>query len=858
MRVPISWLRDIVGKNSLPDEMTAEQVAAALVRVGLEEEAILGGEISGPLVVGRVLTRVEEPQKNGKVINWCTVDVGENGQRLSEQKDQEIVCGAHNFDVGDLVVVVLPGAVLPGGFEISARKTYGHMSNGMICAEDELGLGEDHEGIIVLTEYFKNNPDKLARCVPGADAIELLGLDEKVVEINVTPDRGYAFSMRGVARDFALSVGAPVVDPAVDAASRAPEGNESGYEVRLEDENPIRGNDGCDRYVARVVRGVNPDTPTPEWMVQRLVQSGMRPISFVVDVTNYVMLLLGNPLHAFDLSQLEGPIVVRRARPDEKLTTLDGVERELDGEDLVITDSGEKPLVLAGVMGGMGVEVTDKTTDVLIEAACFDPVSVARSSRRHRLSSESSKRFERGVDPALAPAAAEMVADLLVRYAGGTADEGVTDVGERAALARITTPFTMSMHEPERLVGLKWTPAQIGEELSRLGVSATGNGDGTLSIVAPSWRPDLRTGADVVEELARLRGYEQIGSVLPAAPGGRGLTVAQRVVRRVSDTLANAGFVEVLTYPFVASERFDELQYGEEDERRVARRLVNPLRAEQPLLRTTVLSTLVDAAARNVARGIRDVAVFEVGRVVHGVEEPVAAPVPAVGAKPEAEVLAQIDQALPQQPHHVAFVAAGVAVSAAPGVEARAFDAADVIGAVLEVGRALGLNLVVEAAECAPWHPGRCAKVSTEFGECVGYAGELAPRVCKAVDLPAHTCAAELNVDVLIDAFAACRAQAVKLSTLPVANTDVALVVDEVVSAAEVESALREGAGPLLEELTLFDVFRGEQVGEGKKSLAYRLTFRPREKTLKTTQVSALRDDAVAAAKKATGAELRG
>lgn len=261
MRVPVSWLRDIVGERTLPVDVSAEQVAASLVRVGLEEEAIHGGEVTGPLVVGRVLTVEAEPQKNGKVINWCTVDAGQNGQRLTEDKPQEIVCGAHNFGVGDLVVVVLPGAVLPGDFAISARKTYGHVSNGMICAADEIGLGDDHEGIIVLTEYFAENPDKLAQCVPGADAIALLGLDEKIVEINVTPDRGYAFSLRGVARDYALSVGAPVVDPAEGPAARAPEANDAGYAVRIEDGAPIHGHTGCDRYVARVVRGIDPAAP---------------------------------------------------------------------------------------------------------------------------------------------------------------------------------------------------------------------------------------------------------------------------------------------------------------------------------------------------------------------------------------------------------------------------------------------------------------------------------------------------------------------------------------------------------------------------------------------------------------------
>lgn len=859
MRVPVSWLREIVGEATLPADVDAEQVAASLVRVGLEEEAIHGGDITGPLVVGRVLTAVDEPQKNGKIIRWCTVDVGEHGQRLTDGKAQEIVCGAHNFTEGDLVVVIIPGGVLPGGFEIGARKTYGHVSNGMICSGMELGLSDDHDGIIVLTELFADDPAKLAQCVPGADAIELLGLGEKVVEVNVTPDRGYCFSMRGIAREYALAVGAPIVDPAQGPASRAPEDNGRGFGVKLIDDAPIHGRLGCDRYVARIVRGIDPSAPTPSWMAARLTQVGMRPISLAVDITNYVMMLLGQPLHAFDLAAIKGPIVVRRARPGERLTTLDDIDRALSPEDLLITDGGDTPIVIAGVMGGENVEVNESTTDVLIEAAHFDPVSIARSARRHRLPSESSKRFERGVDPAVAAAAAQLAAEMLVEFGGGTIDEGVTDVGDRSSQAAITAPFLMAVTEPERMVGLPWSLDEITHDLERLGATVAPVADGAerVAISAPSWRPDLRNGADVAEELARLRGYDAIDSIVPQAPGGRGLTFEQRVRRRISDTLANAGFVEVLTYPFVSPERADQLQLPADDSRRRSRRLANPLRAEQPLLRTSVLSSLVDAAARNVARGARHVAVFEAGRVVLGSENPAKAPIPAVGAKPAPEVLDAIIAAVPEQPHRVAFVATGDAVPASPDGPARAFDATDVIATAVEVGRSIGVEFVITADEHAPWHPGRCARLSLADGTLVGHAGELAPKVCKELELPARACAAELSVDVLVAAAEAAKVQAVKLSTLPLANTDVALVVDEAVPAAQVEAALRRGAGPMLEELTLFDIYRGEQIAEGAKSLAYRLTFRPSDKTLKTTQVSALRDDAIAAAKKATGATQR-
>ncbi|MDQ1536747.1 MAG: phenylalanyl-tRNA synthetase beta chain, partial [Actinomycetota bacterium] len=332
MRAPVSWLAEYV--EGAP-AATGREVAASLVRLGLEEEGLHGGDIAGPLVVGRVLDFVEEPQKNGKTIRWCQVDVGHHGQELTDGTPQGVVCGATNFDINDLVVGVLPGAVLPGGFAISARKTYGHVSNGMICSARELGLGDDADGIIVLQSFL--GEQEAAKLAPGDDAIELLGLADEVVEVTVTPDRGYCLSMRGMAREYAHAIGGTFRDP---AEMVSPEANTSGYAVHLADEAPLGGHLGCDRYVARVVRGVNRSAVSPPWMQKRLTQMGMRPISLAVDVTNYVMLALGQPLHAFDVSTLRGPIVVRRAKAGETLKTLDDVQRKLYPQDLLITDGG--------------------------------------------------------------------------------------------------------------------------------------------------------------------------------------------------------------------------------------------------------------------------------------------------------------------------------------------------------------------------------------------------------------------------------------------------------------------------------------------------------------------------------------
>ena len=845
MHAPVSWLRELA---DVPADATGVTIAADLVRVGLEEEGLHGGDIAGPLVVGRVLTVESEPQKNGKTINWCTVDVGGHGQKVSEGKAQEIVCGAHNFGPGDLVVVVLPGGVLPGGFAISARKTYGHVSNGMICSAAELGLGEDHDGIIVLPDLL--GADAAAELTPGDDAIALLGLGDEVVEVNVTPDRGYCFSLRGIAREYALSTGRDFRDPArLDVAMA----NDSGYAVSLTDATPLEGRDGCDRYVARIVRGVDTTASSPQWMQKRLTQVGMRPISLAVDVTNYVMLLLGQPLHAFDLSRLSGSIGTRRARAGEKLTTLDDVERTLDPEDLLIVDGSDAPLAIAGVMGGESSEVSDTTSDVLIEAAHFDAVTVARSSRRHKLTTEASKRFERGVDPAVTAAAAQLAVDLLVEHGGGAADAGVTDVDHRVE----PEPFDFDVTLPTRYIGLDYGRDEVLSTLRAIGCEVTEREGDIVSVLAASWRPDLTDGPELVEEVARVRGFDHIPSVLPQPKSaGRGLTHGQRIRRTVANTLAHQGLVEVLTNPFIAEGRFDQLGYADDDARRATVRIANPLSDEAPLMRTSILDTLLDVLRRNVSRGSRDVALYELGLVTVGSSATVSAPVPAAAARPDEATLSQILSAVPAQPRHVAFAAAGDIERGGPWGAARRVEAADAVAWARAVGRAVGLDLSVVAARGrAPFHPGRCASLTLPDGTVVGHVGELHPKVVAALDLPVATVAGELDVDVLVGA-SGTPVQAHQLSTFPSANTDVALVVDESTPSADVETALRDGAGDSLESVTLFDIYRGDQVDSGKKSLAYRLTFRA-DRTLKTDEVSALRDSAVASAASATGAVQR-
>ncbi len=854
MRVPVDWLGEYV---ELPEGVTGEQIAADLVAVGLEEEGLHTSGVGGPLVVGRVLEKHPEPQKNGKTINWCQVDVGDaNGSG----EPQGIVCGAHNFEPGDLVAVILPGGVLPtpqGPLTISARKTYGHVSAGMICSVRELGIGDDHDGIIVLPRLLGEQRVADLGLAPGDDLVGVLGLDREVVEVNVTPDRGYCFSIRGIAREYSHSTGAAYRDPA-DLPVDPP--TDGGYAVELRDEAPRDGEvAGCDRYVARVVRGIDLTRQTPEWMARRLTEAGMRPIGLAVDVTNYVMLALGQPLHAFDLATLDSPIVVRRARAGERLRTLDDVDRELDPEDLLITcgPDGERILALAGVMGGEDGEVTPgRTTDVLIESAHFDARTVARTSRRHKLSSEAAKRFERGVDPAVTAAAAQLAVDLLVEHGGGTADPAITDRDERATTTMPAIHLDLGM--PTAYVGVDYSPARVVEVLTMIGCEVTPEDEtlpGTVSVVPPTWRPDLTDAPTLVEEVARIDGYDKIPSVVPRAIGGRGLTHAQRSRRAVAGALAGLGLQEVLTYPFIGATRFDELGLGADDPRRAALRLANPLSDEAPLMRTELLQTLPEALRRNISRGTRDVALFEIDTVTLP-DHSASAPVPDVGQRPDDETLQAIRAAVPGQPWHVAVVAAGLADRAGWWGSGRHLDVTDVAAWAHAVADTLGVELRRRPAGRAPFHPGRCVELTLSDGTTVGWAGELHPKVNQRLGLPERTSAAELDLEVLVRA-SDHRTQVSHLSTQPMAASDVALVVPLSVRYGDVEESLRAGAGDLLESIALFDVYVGDQIGADQQSLAFRMHFRAPDRTLTTEEVNAARDAAVARAARDHGAVQR-
>ena len=867
--VPLEWLRQYVQVRPGTD---AAALAADLVKVGLEEEQIVPARVTGPLVVGKVLTQEPKEQSNGKVINYCRVDVGEQyndapgtGKEPSDLPSRGIICGAHNFKPGDSVVVSLPGAVLPGDFKIAARKTYGHVSDGMICSAAELGFPDDGKhGIIVLDERYPEGEVP----APGTDALPLLGLDDEVVEINVTPDRGYCFSMRGVAREYSHSTGGAYRDPAdTTNADFYPQGLQApgndGPRVEVNDEAPINGVPGCDRYVARLVEGVNPNAPTPDWMSRRLQASGMRSISLAVDVTNYVMLELGQPLHAFDADKLTLPLVVRRAQAGEKLTTLDDVERALDPQDLVIADGegGSRVLALAGVMGGATSEVTETTSNVLIEAAHFHPVSVARSARRHKLPTESSKRFERGVDYQLAPVAAQRAADLLVRYGGGSYGP-ITEIDCTQAPA----PIEFALDAASRLTGVDYPRERVVGLLREIGCQVNDDGGATVQVSVPSWRPDLTGSAELVEEIARLDGYDNIPVQLPVAPAGTGLTFAQRARRDIVRTVAEQGLTQVLSYPFVG-DIYDRLELPADDERRQAVRIANPLADDAPLLRTSVLDSLIDVAVRNVSRGIGDVALYEVGNVTTSAGV-VPAPIPGVAQRPSQAEIEALAAGTPRQRLHLGAILCGQHGYSGVLQHVRNWDWADAVELVRDIASLLGVKLHVANAERAPWHPGRCAEVRIvvptknptrpQIGEVIGYAGELHPRIVKKLGLPERACAVELDLDALIERSSSqpvVKAQPV--STYPAAKEDFAFVVDEATPSQAVAAAIIIAGGKLLDDVRLFDVYRGPQLGPGRKSLAFSVRLRASDHTLSASETEAARARIIKQVGKYTGAKLR-
>jgi len=921
MRVPLSWLLEFAALEHTSGQpgiglaeaglsgAVAAEVARRLTAAGLEVESVeqVGHDISG-VVVGQV-RHIEELSGFRKPIRYCRVSVGGG-------REQQVICGASNFAVGDLVPVALPGSTLPGGVEIGAREAYGRASEGMICSMAELAIGDEHSGILVLP----------AEAPVGADFAEYAGLRDHVLDIAVTPDKGYALSVRGVARELAIAFGADFTDPAdLGLPGDVETVSADVYPASIEDAS------ACDRFVLREVRGIDGTRPAPLVMRVRLARAGMRSVSLAVDVTNYLMLELGQPMHAFDRAALSGPIVVRRARQGERLETLDHVVRELDPDDILITDSSG-PISLAGTMGGLATEISAASRDLVIEAAHFSPEGTARMSRRHKLASEASARFERGVDRELQLRASARAASLLAALGGGQLVPGCTHA--QADVTRL--PVVMAVDYPDQVAGVVYGLAAVTRRLRQVGceltvegeavtgsagaagwaVGAEGPGGGggaagaggpavssappsrhvrnehgkhdrsgqRLTVMPPSWRPDLTDPSDLAEEVIRLEGYENIPVRLPRASAGHGRTPRQRMRQTIGRALAAAGYVEVISNPFGGPADADRLQLPPGDPRRNVPRLANPIKDDEPLMRGTLLPGLLRVLGRNIGRGFADVALFELGLVfLTRPEGQGIAPILRVDRGPSVQDVAALQAALPDQPLHLAAALAGHREVPGWWGDGRPACWEDAVEAARQVLRISRVPFSVRADQHAPWHPGRCAALHVQAGQglqwLAGHAGELHPRAVQEFGLPPRTCVMELDMSVIETAAAALGpVQAPVISPYPVATQDVALIVPAAVPAADVEAALVAGAaaagvpaadsavpgaavpgtGVLLESIRLFDVYTGEQAGEGRKSLAYTLRFRAPDRTLTAEEASAARDAAVAEAARRTGAVLRG
>ena len=834
MRLPYSWLREMVQAGAPGWDVDPQDLEHALIRIGHEVEDVIAlGPVSGPLTVGRV-SSIEELTEFKKPIRACTVDVGEG-------HDRDIVCGATNFSIGDLVVVALPGAVLPGDFLIAARKTYGRTSDGMICSAAELGLGADHSGILVLP---------VGTADPGADAIAVLGLDDVVFDLAVTPDRGYGMSVRGIAREIACAYDLDFVDPASNPGL-APALPVGGPALAVS----IEPGTGVSRFALRPVTGIDPAAESPWWLRRRLMLSGIRPISPAVDVTNYVMLELGHPMHAHDSSRIRGDFVVRFARPGETVVTLDGVDRRLDPGDVLIADD-VAVAAIGGVMGAGTTEIDATTTDVLLEAAVWDPAAVSRTIRRLRLVSEAGRRYERSVDPGISVAAVDHCSSLLAEIAGGTVQPRLTDWrGDPPRDDFSPPPVRMPVDLPDRTAGVTYPDGAAVRRLTQIGARVRMEPDSpVITVTPPSWRPDLVQPADLVEEVLRLEGLDAIPSVLPAAPAGRGLTSGQERRRAIGKALALSGFVEVLPTPFLPAGVFDQWGLPADDSRRRTTAVLNPLEADRPELATTLLPALLEALSRNVSRGFGDVALFSIAQVVRPTESTRAVDLIPTHRRPTDEEIALLDASLPHQPVHVGAVLAGLREPRGPWGPGRPVQAPDAFEAARVIARACGVQVELRPAQHLPWHPGRCAEIVVE-GRVVGHAGQLHPSAVERSGLPKGSCAIEMTLDSIpiVENLPAPR-----ISPFPAVFQDLSLVVEAGVAAQDVIDAVRTGAGDLLEDVALFDVYTGPQIGEGRKSLTLALRFRAADRTLTEDEASAARDAALAAAGERLGAVLRG
>ena len=816
MRAPLSWLKEFV---EIPKSLSADDIAQGLVRVGFEVEEIIeqGKDVQGSLVFAEVLS-IEEITEFKKPIRYVGLDCGEKQTRF-------VICGATNFDVGDIVVVALPGAVLPGDFQIAARETYGKTSNGMICSSKELGLSDDHAGIMAFSKNQVSIKD---------DVRQALLIDDVIFDIAVNPDRGYALSIRGVAREIAGAFNLKFTDPVDALRSLSFVNTGKGVAPKIDEKNC------ASIFYIRTMSHFDSTALTPVWMRRRIEKMGMRSISLVVDITNYVMLELGQPLHAFDRHKIKGSLHLKRAGKSEKFTTLDGQIRTLDPMDLMVTDD-EKPLALAGTMGGASSEITESTTEIALEAVCFDPIAVAQNSRRHKLSSEASRRLERGVDPSLAELASARFVELLTQNSSAQHVE-TAFTGE----AKFPPIFSIDPHDISKILGFEVKPAEVARTLRVVGCDVD---EKKWMIDPPSWRPDLMNTSDIAEEVARIIGYESIPSILPNRPLHASLTPIQKRRRVIAQYLANRGFAEVLTFPFTNQKTIDDM--GFVGPRAATYALANPMSDENPLMRVHLIPGLIEVAARNISRGAKSFAIFEMGSIFRSSQKLEASINPDIAKRPSADVISKIFASVPEQTEMVSGLLVGKKEEDSWQGKSADYGWQDAIAFAQEILELAQLEYEIKRSDLAPWHPGRCAELIVD-GKVVAHAGEIHPRILSQYNLPPRSSAFAINIGALPNSQ---MVRPHRVGVMPAAMQDVALIVDSTVTALQVQEALMEGAGDLLESISLFD--RYDKVGDGKVSLAFTLTFRAADRTLTSEEVSSMRESATNLASKRCGAVVR-
>lgn len=797
MKLTLSWLREFI---DLPTDDPAE-IVGAFESLGheIEDWRVIEPGFTG-VVVGEVLEVAPHP--NAEKVRLTKVDVGD--------KVLEIICGAWNFEAGAVVPVAVPGAVLQRGFEITQREIRGVTSNGMICSESELDLGDDAEGIMILNDDYRDACEMI-----GEPFARVIALPDVYYEVGVTPDRPDCLSVYGLARDLAAFYQVPLAHHGIVVEESGEPGTVS---VTIED------SEACPRFAGRLVRNITV-SDSPHWLRWRLTQAGVRPISNVVDASNYAMIEFGHPTHAFDVDRLGDTIVVRMAREGETIVTLDDQERTLTVTDIVVADAS-RSVAIGGVMGGAATEVHSGTTDVFIEAAYWNPPSILMTSKRLGLRSEASARFERGADPSFCHLGADRVAQLLTDIAGGSPAPKPVDV-DPGGIAPWTIEYPLS--ETQRILGIALDSAITTDLLTRLSFQTSGSDP--IRVTVPTRRPDVRRPVDLVEEIARLHGFDKISSTVPQGPGG-GLGRREHQLRRMREIMVGAGLYQLIGFSFIGNDDLDRLGLEEEHPARTSIDLVNPLNDAEGVMRTTLLPGLLKAASAGIARKNAFARLFEIGAVF----------LPCGGK-------------LPEQPEKLAFVLAGE-TGGDWLTDISGFDLFDGTGVWQLLVAKLGLRgAELRRGLVAPFHPGRCAQILVD-GVVIGAVGEIHPTVSEAFGLSGRVVAAEFDLDTLLRERSVWQYE--PPSVFPPVVFDLAFAVSTEVASSALITAVHDGAAELLEDVSIFDVFAGESIGEGRKSIAVKIRLRASDRTLTDEEVAPIRKAIAASVARSTGGELRG